>query len=127
FKITQKRTPLPNPKSEGAPFVYGRLDVAPDKPRLLIYGHYDVQPPKPMEGWTTPPFQPDIRDNRIYARGAGDNKGQLFTHLKAVEAYRETKGELPVNVSFLFDGGEEIGSPHVAELIRTRPDVFEAD
>lgn len=114
-------------QSAGAPFVYGQINVGPDKPQLLIYGHYDVVSADPVDQWSSPPFQPEIRDNRIYARGAGDNKGQLFAHLKAVEAYRKTKGELPVNVTFLFDGEEEIGSPHVADLIKARPDIFEAD
>lgn len=111
-----------------APFVYGNIQVDPKKPRLLIYGHYDVQPPEPLEDWDNPPFEPIIKDNRIYARGAGDNKGQLFTSLKAVEAYRKTKGELPVNVSFIIDGAEEIGSPDFFdELMEKRPDIFDVD
>lgn len=111
--------------SKGAPYIYGQINVDPSKPRLIIYGHYDVVPAGSDKDWDTPPFEPDIRDNRIYARGSGDNKGQLFAHLKAIEAYKATKGEIPINITFIIDGEEEIGSPNMKELIDTRPDIFE--
>jgi acetylornithine deacetylase/succinyl-diaminopimelate desuccinylase-like protein len=112
---------------EGVPFVSGKIESDRTAPTLLIYGHYDVVPAEPLEDWASPPFEPEIREKRIYARGAGDNKGQLFAHLKAVEAYRAVKGQLPINLTFIFDGEEELGSPHFPALLERRPDIFEAD
>jgi acetylornithine deacetylase/succinyl-diaminopimelate desuccinylase-like protein len=86
-------------------------------PTCLVYGHYDVQPPEPLELWTTPPFEPTVRDGRIYARGAVDDKGQLYLHLKALEAHLATRGELPCNVIVLAEGEEEVGSAHLAEFV----------
>ncbi|MFB3818599.1 MAG: M20/M25/M40 family metallo-hydrolase [Candidatus Methylomirabilales bacterium] len=94
---------------------------------MLIYGHYDVQPPEPLELWKTPPFEPTIKDGRIWGRGTGDNKGQLFAHVKAVEAVRKVRGELPVNVKFLFEGEEEISSAHLRAFIESRRDLLAAD
>ena len=91
------------------PIVYAEWLGAPGKPTLLIYGHYDVQPPEPLEPWLSPPFEPTVRDGNLYARGATDDKGQMFTHLKAVEAWLKTAGRLPVNVKFLIEGEEEVG------------------
>jgi acetylornithine deacetylase/succinyl-diaminopimelate desuccinylase-like protein len=91
------------------PLVYAEWLRAPGKPTLLIYGHYDVQPPEPLEPWVSPPFEPTVRDGNLYARGATDDKGQMFTHLKAVEAWLRTAGSFPVNVKFLIEGEEEIG------------------
>lgn len=101
---------LPTP---GHPILYGEVNVgAPFT--VLIYGHYDVQPPEPLELWLSPPFEPTIRDGRIYARGAGDNKGQLMANLLAVRAYHKTGTPLPVNVKFIFEGEEESSSAHLA-------------
>src|ERR1700677_3003026 len=91
------------------PIVYAESLGAPGKPTILIYGHYDVQPPEPLEPWLSPPFEPTIRDGNLYARGATDDKGQMFTHLKAVEAWLKTTGKLPVNVKLLIEGEEEVG------------------
>jgi acetylornithine deacetylase/succinyl-diaminopimelate desuccinylase-like protein len=91
------------------PIVYAEWLGAPGKPTVLIYGHYDVQPAEPLEPWLSPPFEPTIRDGNLYARGATDDKGQMFTHLKAAEAWLKTTGAFPVNVKFLIEGEEEIG------------------
>ena len=95
--------------------------------RLLIYGHYDVQPPEPLEQWQTPPFEPVIRDGRIYARGASDDKGQFFAHVKAVEAILATSGELPLEVIFLVEGEEEIGSPELEQFVTAAAADLAAD
>ncbi|MEP3279841.1 MAG: M20/M25/M40 family metallo-hydrolase [Stappiaceae bacterium] len=105
-------------ESSGHPFVFGRRDVDPAKPTVLLYGHYDVQPPDPLEAWISPPFEPTIRNGRIYARGVGDNKGQHFAQLLALETHLAVTGDLPCNVMFLLEGEEEIGSPHIAEFVR---------
>jgi acetylornithine deacetylase/succinyl-diaminopimelate desuccinylase-like protein len=91
------------------PIVYAESLGAPGKPTILIYGHYDVQPPEPLEPWLSPPFEPTVRDGNLYARGATDDKGQMFTHLKAVEAWQKTAGTLPVNVKIVIEGEEEVG------------------
>lgn len=113
--------------TSGHPMVLGRRDVAPDKPTVLLYGHYDVQPPDPLDLWTSPPFEPTIRDGRIYARGVGDNKGQHFAQLMALESHLAVTGDLPCNVLFLLEGEEEIGSPHIAEFVRAHADRLKAD
>jgi acetylornithine deacetylase/succinyl-diaminopimelate desuccinylase-like protein len=101
---------LPTP---GHPILFGEIDAgAPFT--VLIYGHYDVQPPEPLELWLSPPFEPTLRDGRIYCRGAGDNKGQLMANLLAVRAYQKTETPLPVNVKFIFEGEEESSSEHLA-------------
>ena len=91
------------------PLVFGEWLGAPGAPTVLVYGHYDVQPPDPLEEWVTPPFEPDIRDGHVYARGATDDKGQMLTHIKSVEAWMRTAGRLPVNIKFLIEGEEEVG------------------
>lgn len=101
----------------GYPLVYGDWLHAKEKPTILIYGHYDVQPPDPLGEWKTPPFEPTIRDGNIYARGADDNKGQHLPHLFAVEAWLKTVGRLPVNVKFVLEGEEEIGSPGISKYV----------
>ncbi len=107
---------IPTP---GHPVVVGEWRGAgPDAPTVLIYGHYDVQPPEPLELWETPPFEPDIRESRIYARGSADDKGQLFLHIKALEAHLATRGRLPVNVVVLAEGEEEVGSPNLVPFVR---------
>ncbi len=103
------------------PLVYAEWRCLPDKPTVLIYGHYDVQPADPLHAWCTPPFQPTVRNGNLYGRGASDDKGQLFCHIKALEAYLRTSGQLPVNVICLFEGEEEIGSPNLQPwLVRNR-------
>src|SRR5262245_5162284 len=91
------------------PIVYGEWLGAPGKPTILFYGHYDVQPEDPVALWTTPAFTPTIRDGRLYARGASDDKGQFIIHVNALEAHLKTSGTCPVNVKFLLEGEEEIG------------------
>src|SRR5271165_1657063 len=111
----------------GHPMVVARWQDAPGKPTVLLYGHYDVQPADPIEAWTTPPFEPDIRDGRIYARGVADNKGQHFAQMLAIEAHLKTHGKLPCNVILLLEGEEEVGSPHIADFVRGNRDVLRAD
>ena len=96
--------------TQGHPVIYAEKLVDPQKPTVLVYGHYDVQPVDPIELWKSSPFEPEIRDGAIYARGADDDKGQSFMHVKAFE-YLVSRNELPCNVKFLIEGEEEIGSP----------------
>ncbi|HWV58318.1 MAG TPA: dipeptidase [Longimicrobiales bacterium] len=96
-------------------------------PTVLIYGHYDVQPAEPLELWTSPPFEPQIRDGRVYARGAVDDKGQCFLHVKAIEAHLRTRGRLPVNVVVLIEGEEEVGSGNLLPFVRDNASRLRAD
>ena len=98
-----------------------------DAPTILVYCHYDVQPADPLDEWIRPPFEPRHEDERVYARGAGDDKGQLFMHLKAVEAWMRTAGRLPVNLRFFFEGDEEVGSEPIEQFIDEHADLLEAD
>lgn len=109
------------------PVVYADWLHAPGKPTVLVYGHYDVQPVDPLHLWDSPPFEPEIRDGKIYARGATDDKGQVFLHLKSFEALLKTTGELPVNVKLCIEGEEEIGSPHLDEVLAARRSQLAAD
>jgi acetylornithine deacetylase/succinyl-diaminopimelate desuccinylase-like protein len=109
---------LADPKTGGSPVVRGDWLGAPGKPTLLLYGHYDVQPPDPLDEWTSPPFEPEIRDEKIYARGASDNKGQFFAILKGLEALMQTAGSLPVNVKWAIEGEEEISGPTLANYLK---------
>jgi acetylornithine deacetylase/succinyl-diaminopimelate desuccinylase-like protein len=102
----------------GHPVVLGKWMKAPGKKTVLIYGHYDVQPADPLDKWISPPFEPTIRNGRIYARGIGDNKGQHFANLMAIESLLAVYGTLPCNVLFVLEGEEEIGSPRMAEFVR---------
>jgi acetylornithine deacetylase/succinyl-diaminopimelate desuccinylase-like protein len=111
----------------GHPVVLGEWRGAEGAPTLLVYGHYDVQPPEPLDEWLTPPFEPTVRDGKLYARGAVDDKGQLYLHLKAVEAHIATRGTLPVNVIFLVEGEEEIGSDHLEEFIVANQERLRCD
>jgi acetylornithine deacetylase/succinyl-diaminopimelate desuccinylase-like protein len=111
----------------GHPIVYAEHNHAPDKPTVLIYGHYDVQPVDPLNLWETPPFEPTIRDGKLYARGATDDKGQLFLHVKAVEALLSQENALPVNVKFCIEGEEEISSPNLPAFMETNADKLKAD
>jgi acetylornithine deacetylase/succinyl-diaminopimelate desuccinylase-like protein len=99
------------------PLVYAERLDAPGRPTILIYGHYDVQPPEPLEPWTSKPFEPEVRDGNIYARGATDDKGQMFTHLKALEGWLKTVGALPINVKVLIEGEEEIGGKNLETFV----------
>jgi acetylornithine deacetylase/succinyl-diaminopimelate desuccinylase-like protein len=94
---------------------------------VLLYGHYDVQPADPLEKWISPPFEPTIRDGRLYARGVGDNKGQHFAQILALESHLKVNGELPCNVILLLEGEEEIGSPHIAGFVRANAHLLKAD
>ena len=101
----------------GHPAVLAQADGPPGTPHVLIYGHYDVQPPGPLQSWASPPFAPEVRDGRVYGRGTGDNKGQHLAHLLALRMLSELCGAMPCRVSVLLDGEEEIGSPHLPEII----------
>ncbi|MEE9573321.1 MAG: dipeptidase [Candidatus Neomarinimicrobiota bacterium] len=114
-------------KTNGHPLVYAEWLNAPGKPTVLIYGHYDVQPVDPIELWDTPPFEPTIRNGKIYARGATDDKGQIFMHVKSVEAYLKTNGKLPVNVKFIIEGEEEIGSNNLEEFVKKNTKLLKCD
>ena len=111
----------------GHPVVYGDWLHAPGRPTLLIYGHFDVQPVDPVDLWSCPPFVPTIRDGKIYARGASDDKGNMLAPILASEALLETTGSLPLNVKFLFEGQEEIGSPHLPPFMKAESGRFAAD
>ncbi|MBE3595646.1 MAG: dipeptidase [Hydrogenibacillus sp.] len=114
-------------ETKGHPIVYGEWLGAPGRPTVLLYGHYDVQPVDPEALWTTPPFEPDIRDGKIYARGASDDKGPVWMHIKALEAMMNTAGSLPVNVKVLIEGEEEIGSPHLEPYVARHREALRAD
>ena len=111
----------------GNPLVYGDWIHAPGKPTVLCYGHYDVQPPDPLELWHNPPFEPDIRDGNIYARGSADDKGQMYMHIKAVEALRAVNGTLPINLKFLIEGEEEVGGASITKFVAENPAKLKAD
>ncbi len=109
------------------PLVYADWLNAPGKPTVLCYGHYDVQPPDPVELWHTPPFEPTIRNGNLYARGAVDDKGQSYMHLKAIEALFAAHGKLPVNLKFIVEGEEEIGGASIAKFVAENPAKLKAD
>lgn len=111
----------------GHPLVYADWLHAPGKPTVLCYGHYDVQPPDPLEEWHSPPFEPTIRDGNLYARGAADDKGQMYMHIKAVEALGAVHGGLPLNVKFLIEGEEEVGGASIARYVKENPEKLRAD
>lgn len=113
--------------TDGHPVVYGDWLHAQDKPTILVYGHYDVQPVDPLNLWESPPFEPTIRDNKLFARGASDDKGQVFMHIKAVEALMKKSRTLPVNVKFLIEGEEEVGSPSLEKYIVENKEKLSAD
>src|SRR6266446_4485696 len=109
------------------PLVYAEWLKAPGKPTLLLYGHYDVQPPDPLDEWTSPPFEPTVRGDNLYARGASDDKGQTYILFKAVESLLQDNGHLPVNVRFLIEGEEETGGEHIEAYVASRPARLHAD
>jgi acetylornithine deacetylase/succinyl-diaminopimelate desuccinylase-like protein len=114
-------------ETPGHPVVYGDWLGAPGKPTVLLYGHYDVQPDDPVDLWTSPPFEATIRDGNLYARGATDDKGQVFAHLKALEAYMKNTGSLPVNLKIIIEGEEEIGSEHLDSFVSEHKELLRAD
>ncbi len=115
-------------ESEGRnPLVYAEWLGAPGKPTLLLYGHYDVQPPDPLDEWKTPPFEPAVRNDNIYARGSSDDKGQTYILVKAVEGLMKMNGKLPVNVKFLLEGEEEVGGEHIEKYVASKPPLLKAD
>ncbi len=114
-------------ETKGHPIVYAEWMGAPGKPTVLLYGHYDVQPVDTIELWTTGPFEPTIRNGDIYARGTTDDKGQVFTHFKAVEAYMKQNGSLPVNLKMVIEGEEEIGSANLEKFVRENKEKLKAD
>jgi acetylornithine deacetylase/succinyl-diaminopimelate desuccinylase-like protein len=107
--------------------VYADWLHAPGKPTVLCYGHYDVQPPDPLDEWISPPFEPTVRNGNLYARGAADDKGQVYSQIKAVEALRAVSGTLPVNLKFLIEGEEEVGGESIAKYVAENPAKLKAD
>lgn len=114
-------------QTEGHPLIYGEWLGAPGKPTVLIYGHYDVQPVDPIELWSSQPFEPTIVGDNIFARGATDDKGQMYMHIKSVEAYFKTHGSLPLNVKFLIEGEEEIGSENLSVFLKNNTELLKCD
>jgi acetylornithine deacetylase/succinyl-diaminopimelate desuccinylase-like protein len=111
----------------GHPLVYADWLHAPGKPTVLCYGHYDVQPPDPLDEWISPPFEPTVRNGNLYARGAADDKGQVYSQIKAVEALRAVSGTLPVNLKFLIEGEEEVGGESIAKYVAENPAKLKSD
>ncbi len=114
-------------ETNGHPVITAEKIVDPELPTVLVYGHYDVQPPDPLELWDSPPFEPVIKDGNIYARGACDDKGQMFMHVKAIESWMATRETLPVNIKFVIEGEEESGSQHLADFLSKNVDRLSAD
>jgi acetylornithine deacetylase/succinyl-diaminopimelate desuccinylase-like protein len=114
---------IPTP---GHPIVYAEKIIDPSLPTVLVYGHYDVQPADPLELWKTPPFEPEIRNNKIYARGASDDKGQMFIHVKAFEIMMKTN-TLPCNIKFMLEGEEEVGSANLGDFVKKNKEKLKAD
>jgi acetylornithine deacetylase/succinyl-diaminopimelate desuccinylase-like protein len=112
----------------GHPIVYGELmEAGPNAPTVLVYGHYDVQPVEPLDEWETPPFEASVRGGNMYGRGTADDKGQIHIHMKALEAYREAKGTPPVNLKFLFEGEEEVGSVNLEDFVLSNKEKLACD
>jgi acetylornithine deacetylase/succinyl-diaminopimelate desuccinylase-like protein len=109
-------------ETKGWPVVYGEKIIDPNLPTILVYGHYDVQPADPYELWDSPPFEPEVRDGKIYARGADDDKGQMFMHVKAFELMNKTN-TLTCNVKFMIEGEEEIGSPSLKQFCKDNKEM----
>jgi acetylornithine deacetylase/succinyl-diaminopimelate desuccinylase-like protein len=114
-------------ETEGHPVVYGDWLGAPGEPTILLYGHYDVQPEDPADKWESPPFEATVRGENLYARGAADDKGQIFIHLKAIEAFLKNAGALPLNIKIIFEGEEEVGSEHLGAFIARHKELLKAD
>lgn len=113
-------------QTKGYPIVYGEKIIDDNLPTVLVYGHYDVQPPDPLELWDSPPFEPEIRDEKIYARGACDDKGQVYMHVKAFEIMNKN-GLLPCNVKFMIEGEEEVGSDNLGDFVKANKEKLKAD
>lgn len=113
-------------ETAGHPIVYGEKIMDPSKPTVLVYGHYDVQPADPLELWHTPPFEPTVRDGKIYARGACDDKGQFYMHVKAFELMLK-QGTLPTNIKFMIEGEEEVGSENLGVFVKNNKERLKAD
>lgn len=111
----------------GNPLVLAESPHVDGAPTVLVYGHYDVQPPEPLEKWTTPPFEPAVREGAVYARGASDDKGQLLTHVNSAQAWLAVQGKLPVNLKFLIEGEEEVGSTHLERFVRENTERLACD
>src|SRR5215212_5515753 len=125
-----ERIGMPNARlieTPGHPVVYADWLGAPGAPTILFYGHYDVQPVDPVELWDSPPFEATVREGEIYARGAADDKGQVFMHFKAVEAHMTQNGRLPLNMKFFIEGEEEVGSLHLDQFVRDNKQMLAAD
>jgi acetylornithine deacetylase/succinyl-diaminopimelate desuccinylase-like protein len=114
-------------ETPGNPIVYGEWLHAPDAPTMLFYGHYDVQPVDPVDLWESPPFEATVRDGEIYARGAADDKGQVFMHCKAIEAHLKQNGRLPINIKVVIEGEEEVGSRNLDQFVRANKAQLKAD
>ncbi len=114
-------------ETPGHPVVYGDWLGAEGAPTILFYGHYDVQPVDPVDQWESPPFEATVRDGEIYARGAADDKGQIFMHFKAIEAHMKQNGRLPVNMRIILEGEEEVGSENLDDFIKANKDTLGAD
>jgi acetylornithine deacetylase/succinyl-diaminopimelate desuccinylase-like protein len=114
-------------ETPGHPVVIGEWRAADGAPTVLVYGHYDVQPAEPLELWTSPPFEPTVRNGNIYARGSVDDKGQLFLHVKALEAHLKTRGKLPVNVVVIAEGEEEVGSDNLEAFVEAKRDLLASE
>ncbi len=113
--------------TQGNPAVYGEWLGAPNRPTLLVYGHYDVQPPDPLDRWQSAPFEPEVRDGRLYGRGVSDNKGPMLIPLKVAKAFFATRGALPLNLKFIFEGEEEIGSRNLEPVLLANRGLLRAD
>lgn len=114
-------------ETAGHPIVYAESPPVPGQPTVLVYGHYDVQPPDPLGEWLSPPFQPTKRNGNVYARGATDDKGQMFTHVKSAESWLRTRGRLPVQLKFVIEGEEEVGSEHLAPFLEHHAERLACD
>lgn len=114
-------------ETKGHPIVFAERCDVPGAPTLLVYGHYDVQPPEPLEPWLSPPFEPTVRDGNVYARGATDDKGQMFTHLKAAEAWLKSVGSFPLNLKFLIEGEEEVGGINLESYVASNRERLACD
>lgn len=114
-------------KTRGNPVVFGEMESPSSNKTLLIYGHYDIKPPGELKEWISPPFKPEIREERMYGRGIADNKSGVLAHIKAVEAFKKVEGELPINVKFVFEGEEEVSSPSLRPFIKEYRDRLSSD
>src|SRR3982751_4227530 len=113
-------------ETDGHPVVYGEKLIDPSKPTVLVYGHYDVQPPEPLELWHSGPFEPVIKDGKVFARGSADDKGQFYMHVKALETMVRTK-TMSTNIKFLIEGEEEVGSPNLGKFVAANKKLLKAD